>query len=218
MQALVQAHVQTLVQALIQVHDPDRFKLHYMELQFPIQGLLLQLQDVLERMDDAQYTTRVEILSGATTGQHVRHVLEFLEELQNGYDSGLVNYDRRRRSLELETSRHAAVRMLTSLVSTVDRPEKDLMVAADVYGSAAADGSGFGAEGAAAADAMKSGGEDAVVIRTNYSRELLYNIEHIVHHMALLRVAISVVAGSIRLPAGFGVAASTLKYRQRCAS
>jgi hypothetical protein len=51
---------------------------------------------------------------------------------------------------------------------------------------------------------------------TNFQRELVYNLEHTVHHMALLRIAVNQVS-SIPLPEDFGIAMSTIKYRKACA-
>jgi hypothetical protein len=165
-----------------------------MHLKYPIQQLLLQLQDVLERLPDKQYATPVDLLSGATVGQHVRHIVEFFQELDKGYESGTVNYDRRSRSHKLETDRTLAISRLSETALAVDRPDKDLALMAH----------------------LSAGDDEPVVIRTSYFRELVYNIEHMVHHMALLRVGIAVVA-KMPLPAQFGVAASTLKSRQTCA-
>jgi hypothetical protein len=53
-------------------------------------------------------------------------------------------------------------------------------------------------------------------IPTNYYREVAYNLEHTIHHMALIRVGIREVS-SVELPADFGVASSTIKYRKQCA-
>jgi hypothetical protein len=165
-----------------------------MQLKTPIQQLFLQLLDVLENLSDHQYSSPVDLLSGATIGQHIRHIVEFFQELDKGYESSIVNYDRRGRSLVLEVSRALAICQLSELLYSVDRPDKDLALMAHLTGR----------------------DTEPVIIRTNYYRELLYNMEHIVHHMALLRIGITVVA-KISLPPQFGVAASTLQYRQACA-
>ena len=51
---------------------------------------------------------------------------------------------------------------------------------------------------------------------TNYYREVAYNLEHTIHHMALIKVGICEFT-DILVPEGFGVAASTIKYRKECA-
>lgn len=165
-----------------------------MQLKTPVQQLFLQLLDVLEHLSDHQYSTPVDLLSGATIGQHIRHIVEFFQELDKGYESGTVNYDRRSRSAVLETSRSLAICQLSQMLHSMDRPDKDLALLTYLP----------------ARDA------EPVFIRTNYSRELLYNMEHIVHHMALLRIGLTALT-TIPLPPQFGVAASTLQYRQACA-
>jgi hypothetical protein len=165
-----------------------------MQLKTPIQQLFRQLLEVLETLSDNQYSAPVDLLSGATIGQHIRHIIEFFQELDKGYEIGTVNYDRRNRSLVLEVSRSLAIRQLSEMVFAVDRPDKDLALMAH----------------------LTVGDAEPFIIRTNYFRELLYNMEHIVHHMALLRIGITDLT-KMSLPPQFGVAASTLKFRQRCA-
>jgi hypothetical protein len=165
-----------------------------MHLKYPIQELLLQLRDVLENLSDMQYAAPVALLSGASIGQHIRHVVEFFEELAHGYENGTVNYDRRNRNHLLAMNRSLAIHLLSETALAVDRPDKDLLLIAHLSTTDA----------------------EPVVIRSYYFRELLYNIEHLVHHMALLRIGINEVS-KIELPGHFGVAASTLKFRQVCA-
>ena len=57
---------------------------------------------------------------------------------------------------------------------------------------------------------------EIVAIPSNYYREIAYNLEHTIHHMALIRVGINEVS-SVVLPTEFGVAYSTIKFRQQCA-
>jgi hypothetical protein len=45
--------------------------------------------------------------------------------------------------------------------------------------------------------------------------EIAYNLEHTIHHMALIRVGLHEL-GDITLDDSYGVAPSTLKYRKRC--
>ncbi|MDP4254210.1 MAG: DinB family protein, partial [Bacteroidota bacterium] len=157
-----------------------------MNVEQPIQALLWQLRETLQRLTDRQYAAQAALLSGATVGQHVRHIIEFFEELIKSYDDGTVNYDRRKRDHVLETDRSLAIDKLADTALAIDKPDKDLLLVAH----------------------LSSGDSEPVFLRTNYFRELLYHIEHTVHHMALLRIGINEVA-EIVLPANFGVAAST---------
>ena len=50
-------------------------------------------------------------------------------------------------------------------------------------------------------------------MKSSFYRELSYNIEHAIHHMALLKVAVKQTLTYISLPENFGVASSTIRYR-----
>ena len=54
--------------------------------------------------------------------------------------------------------------------------------------------------------------ENEVRFESNYNRELMYNLEHTIHHQALIKVAINVFTDML-LPEDFGVAPSTMQYR-----
>ena len=51
---------------------------------------------------------------------------------------------------------------------------------------------------------------------SNYYREVMYNLEHAIHHHALIKVAI-IHFTDLDLPDSFGVAPSTMEYRKACA-
>lgn len=160
----------------------------------PVGALLRQMEALLLSITDEQYCKKLRVLSDATLGQHTRHLLEFFIELNAGYATGCVNYDNRKRDYTLEMSRISAAEQIRTLILQLDKEDKTLALEAD-YGKDQ---------------------ECRIQVSTNYRRELVYNLEHMVHHMALIRIGADAQAG-IRLPEDFGVAISTIKYRQTCA-
>ena len=161
-----------------------------------VSNLLVQLEELLQQLDDDQYQQRIPVLSGATLGQHTRHILEFFIELQEGYETGLVNYDRRKRDHRIETSRFSAIGKIRDISYDLAKPNKEMTLT-------------FNAD-------LPANTQDVSRIPTNYYRELVYNLEHLIHHMALLRIGVEGISGPT-LPDSFGVAASTLKYKLACA-
>ena len=158
----------------------------------PTQSLFFQLEEVLEQLSITEYTAKGLYLSGATIGQHVRHIIELFQELDKGRLSGLVNYEARQRDYKLETNKIAAIAALKNLLHHLNASDMSLLLTADV----------------------SLDGQSAVTLKTTFYREWLYNIEHTVHHMALIRVGI-IELTNIELPADFGIAASTIKHHKK---
>ncbi|NHA05135.1 DinB family protein [Mucilaginibacter sp. HC2] len=165
-----------------------------MKLKKPIINLLEQLEFVIDHLTNEQYTQPVKLLSHSSIGQHTRHILEFFIELYKGYESGLVDYDKRIRNHAIESDKNAAISALHQIADQLVRPDKSFVLQVE-----------YGAEVDHRAEVV-----------TNYLRELVYNMEHTVHHMALIRIGVNAVS-EIDIPEEFGVAASTLKYRKACA-
>ena len=165
-----------------------------MELFAAIKNSFEQLNDVLNHLTEEQYISPSENLSHATIGQHMRHIIELYQCLLNGYEDEVVCYDNRKRDAAIEMSKELAKQLLTDILSSADRENKEMKL-----------------------ESWHGGVNPSVLILpTNYYRELMYNMEHTVHHMALIRVGINEVS-TINIPEGFGVATSTIKYRKSCA-
>ena len=165
-----------------------------MQLQQAVNNVFVQLSATLDQLSQEQYVQPCKTLLNATVGQHVRHIIELFQCLQQGYDAGLVNYEKRKRDLQIETDKLFAADLLNDVHRGLDRSNKELLLEA----------------------CYDEDSSLPIKISTNFYREVAYNLEHTIHHMALIRVGISEVA-DIDLPAEFGVASSTIKYRKECA-
>lgn len=165
-----------------------------MLLKQPIQTVFVQLSESLIRLTKEEYTQPSNILFNASIGQHVRHIIELFLCLEKGYETGLVNYEKRKRDYTIETDKDFAIQLLKDIYHRLERPDRELVLEAEDY----------------------EDNSSIVCIQTNYYREVAYNLEHTIHHMALIRVGVTEVS-TIVLPKEFGVAYSTIKYRQQCA-
>lgn len=165
-----------------------------MLLKQPIQNVFIQLTETLNQLTAEEYIQPSKTLFNASIGQHVRHIIELFLCLEKGCETGVVNYEKRKRDYQIETNKELAIRLLKDIYHRLERPNTDLVMEAEDYESTA----------------------EVVAIPSNYFREIAYNLEHTIHHMALIRVGVNEVS-TIELPQEFGVAYSTIKYRQQCA-
>jgi hypothetical protein len=60
----------------------------------------------------------------------------------------------------------------------------------------------------------ESGTQMPFRVNSCVERELVYNIEHAIHHMALIKIGLRAEFSSVIIPDSFGVASSTLRYDQ----
>lgn len=165
-----------------------------MELQKAVQQVFLQLTDSLSRLQPDQYAHSCKNLSGNTIGQHVRHIIEMFQCLDAGYQKGEVDYEKRKRDIQIETDKDFATNLLKEISRQISKENKTLYLLT-YY------------------DELQ---EQPEKISTNYYREIAYNLEHTIHHMALIRVGLREL-GDLPVDDSYGVASSTLKYRKQCA-
>lgn len=165
-----------------------------MQLQQAVNNVFAQLAETINQLSAAQFTQPCRSLRNNTIGQHVRHIIELFQCLDNGYATNIVNYESRKRDVRIETDKTIALQLLREIHSGLSKPDKEMVLHASY-------------------DEQESA---PIAISTNYFREIAYNLEHTIHHMALIRVGIGEVS-DITLPENFGVASSTIKHRKQCA-
>ena len=151
------------------------------------------LHSFLETIDNKTYTRPCRILGGATLGEHIRHGLEFYTCLLNALNTGVVNYEARQRDIRLENDKNIACNLLLNIEAALAKqdPQKPLILQLDLHA------------------------KENNRIPTTLAREWAYNIEHIIHHMAIIRIAVQELAPSINLSDSFGIAEGTLQYRAK---
>lgn len=159
-----------------------------------IENTLIQLTDVLLDLPEEDYTRPCRYLGDETIGRHVRHIIDMFLCLENAYPSRMLCYEHRMRDPQIERSAQLAVSMIRDILSRLNRPDTALTI----VGAYTDDGAGH------------------MRVQTNYHRELLFLLEHTIHHMALIRIGMMEL-GLDRLPEGFGVAPATLQHRRGCA-
>lgn len=156
-----------------------------------IKNALDELFDLLKQLSEENYISPCYSLSDATIGEHTRHIIEMFQCLDIQYESGIVNYDLRKRDYLIQTNTNFAEKSIQEIISNLDKKNKKLHLLQIVDG-------------------------EELLIETNYNRELLYNLEHCIHHQALIKVALLQIE-SITIDVDFGVARSTIEYRNQCA-
>jgi hypothetical protein len=156
-----------------------------------INNSLEELVDLLNQLSEKEYSSSCFELSGASIGEHTRHIVEMFQCLNQNYDLGIVNYDKRERNVLIQTNTDFAVQMILDVKNSIQKEDKKLELQQMIDGI-------------------------AIKIQSNYNRELLYNLEHCIHHQALIKVAI-LKFENVAVNENFGVARSTVEYRKQCA-
>lgn len=150
-----------------------------------------QFKSVLSELPNAFYAAPCEVLSNSSIGQHTRHVIELYLCLLNGYDCSQVSYDKRERNKRIENEVDFAIAQLNQIQESLVKPNKTVSMGYELDG-------------------------EESFLPSNYYREVMYNLEHAIHHHALIKIGIKFFT-AMQLPDSFGVAPSTMQYRKVCA-
>ena len=158
--------------------------------------IITQLQEALLHFSDAVYSHKMDDHT-SSIGMHTRHIIEFYQELIKALDRVAMDhgqhdicYDRRQRHLQYETSRTCAVHELMAIKEALSRvPEHHRNLTLSVIVNPA---------------------QPLVSLSTSLERELYHVLDHMIHHMALIKLLAQIQ--DTPLEPDFGIAKATLDY------
>jgi hypothetical protein len=161
-------------------------------------NIFAKIEKICRQLSHDKFVEKIELLSGSSIGQHIRHIVEFYVCLFS--DKDYVNYDERERNLLIENSPLYTLEVLGILKYKLQNLDFEKNV---IF--------------------KQSLNDDKVFLSTSYARELIYLGEHTIHHFALIKIGITALCPELDLDQNFGVADSTIKYRStqtstKCAS
>lgn len=158
---------------------------------------LSEIKALLLQLSNAQYTYASKLLSEATIGQHVRHILEFYQSVMKGVDTKVINYDNRERNLLIETDKDFAIQIIDFINANLALNLQDELIIL---------------EGNFSSEPGKQ-----TQIQTTLFRELAYCLEHSIHHQALIKVGLIELNSASFIDETFGLAPATIRYKKICA-
>lgn len=157
--------------------------------------ILNQIANLVTQLNDNHYSEQLDLLSNNTIAKHIRHILELYVQLIAGIEQKEVNYDKRERNLLIEHNRTYTIDFIMELSEKINAIQyiDDVLYLNTLIN------------------------EDEILVKSSIERELAYNIEHAIHHMAIIQIACRHYFDYIQLDKNFGVAYATVQYKNTCA-
>lgn len=156
--------------------------------------VLNQGEMLLGEIGNEVYTRKLPAAFNASIGGHYRHCLDHFRSLIDSATAGDLNYDHRERGTLVETDRFAALNATRGLREACEQLSADCLTRSLVV--------------TCKTSYATSGSQ---VAASTVGREMMYVVAHAVHHYALIGIMTGLMG--VKIPAGFGVAPSTLKHQ-----
>jgi len=154
--------------------------------------LLNQTMVFIGSLTTETYTHRSMLFNADTPGAHVRHIIEHYELFLDGLSKGFINYDLRKRNLQLSSNPQAAIDKIKEIVGQIN-----ILIFEDLD---------------RLIDIEMDTGNACDTVKTSVGRELQFLWSHHIHHNAMIRMIMESSGESC--PKDFGVAVSTKKFYQ----
>lgn len=159
-------------------------------------NIVNQINGILSNIEEGLYSAPLAIYNGSSIGQHFRHIYDFFRCLAYGATQQVVDYAQRERDLRIEQDPLFAMSAFASELEILLGLEEHAPVAVRADFSVQND-----------------------VLRPEYSsslgREITFIHDHAVHHLAIIKIGLQCEAPDLLKDKNFGVAPSTVKFRQQ---
>jgi len=155
---------------------------------------LREIKSLLQRIPFFLYSKEQDLLSGATISQHFRHIIEFYTCLEKGVKTGIVSYDDRERNVLLENHTDYSICIIDKISHFISWIKDDCSLSLK--------------------ENYSDNTEEHTFFQSSLFRELAYALDHTVHHLAIIKIALKEEKDIIEIDENFGVAPSTIRFRK----
>lgn len=156
-------------------------------------SIIRQINHVIAQLKPEDYRMPLAEFENNSLGQHFRHILEFFQCLEDGMQSGTIDYAARNRNPLYENSPDvalAAFEAFSTELSVFD-PALSVQVRAEF------------------------GSDDRPCYDSTLGRELLFVYDHAIHHLAIVKIGLNCRFAHIEVEKHLGVSPSTVKARAK---
>lgn len=155
---------------------------------------LNKIKVYLEKIAPEEYRQPISLMSNGTIGIHTRHFIECYQCLLSEMTTGEICYENRKRDKTIEENPLIAMAALQEIIHKLPTLKQEQILL------------------------LKSSLEGGCFIKSTVERELLHNLEHTTHHLAMIKIGLELLKSKVILPVNFGVAHATIQYRQQLMS
>ena len=162
---------------------------------------LRQMLTVIDHLEDTAFqgnkNDAAQFYAETTIGKHIRHVVDHFVAYKHGLEKNLINYNQRSRNSVVETDPQRAKNSINEVLEWFgahSESEQDVEVISEIDSFRAQD----------------------YTFASNTARELLYLINHTIHHAAYIKLLAR--THNIELPEHIGIAPCTATYLREQAS
>lgn len=166
----------------------------------PHKIVLTELKNLLLHIDSSSFVRKNIYMFEGSIGEHFRHIIEFYQCCFLQKESRVINYDLRKRNKNLEENTDYGIQIVNSILMDVNKIEPS-----DDFSLTIRSG-------------LNNKSKPLIEAKSTFFRELTYCLDHCIHHQSMIKIGLLEQKLDYIVSDTFGIAFSTQKYREQCAS